>query len=366
MRALSRRLAAGTLVVAAVVGLVAVPPATADPIADAEAQATQIAASLAKLDTQLTVLSGQVADAQHQLALAHHRAAEGRAALDAARDALNRRHHALTALAVEVYMAGGSSTTGVVGDLDGTAAQAPVRDGFEQSVGQRRAAVLDAATRAEREVSQRADQLAADEHAAARLAAQITGEQAAAQAALTKETALQKQVDAHLARLIAEEETAGTGEADATTPAAARATLAAAVLTKLPPAPNPIAAKAVLLALSKVGSPYTWGGGGPNTFDCSGLVMWAYGQAGVQLAHWTGDQIHSGQVIAMKDLQPGDLVFMWPPGVAGGPPDHVVMYIGNNLIVQAPHVGGFVEVSSIGWWPGAARVAVRLSLPPGG
>ena len=67
----------------------------------------------------------------------------------------------------------------------------------------------------------------------------------------------------------------------------------------------------------------------------------------------------------MAQLEPGDLIFMWPPGKAGGPPQHVAMYIGNHLIVQAPHAGSFVEVSPMGWWPGAARAAVRI-VPPGG
>ena len=104
------------------------------------------------------------------------------------------------------------------------------------------------------------------------------------------------------------------------------ASLTSALATHLPPAPNPVAALAVATALSEVGKPYVWGGAGPDSFDCSGLVMWSYAHAGVALAHWTGDQINQGQPIDMKDLQPGDLIFMWPPGTVGRPArarDHV-------------------------------------------
>ncbi len=135
------------------------------------------------------------------------------------------------------------------------------------------------------------------------------------------------------------------------------------MLTQLPAAPTPAAALAVATALSAVGDPYVWGAAGPNRFDCSGLVLWSWGKAGVQLAHWTGFQVHEGWPIDLKDLLPGDLIFMWRPHAKGGPPDHVAMYIGNHLIVQAPHIGGYVEVSSMWWWPGARRTAVRLAAP---
>ncbi len=348
------------------IALVAVPsPARADPIVDTEARATLVAARLVQLDARLTLLSGKVADAEHRLALARTRAKAGQDALASARRQLSSRRHDLTDLAVQAYMGGGSEEVGALDDLDGQASLASVRDGFVKTVGDRRHRVVEAAAAAERDVSDRADRLTRDQRAAEKLAKQLADQQDATVSALAQETALQKTVDAQLARLIAEQETTGAGEADAPTPAAARATLAAAMLTHLPPAPDPAAAAAVKAALSKVGDPYVWGGSGPDTFDCSGLVMWAWGQAGVSLAHWTGDQINQGKSIPMTSLQPGDLIFMWPPGAQGGPPEHVTMYIGNHLIVQAPHVGGFVEVSSMGWWAGAARAAVRVvPIPP--
>lgn len=98
------------------------------------------------------------------------------------------------------------------------------------------------------------------------------------------------------------------------------------------------AAIAVRAAESRVGDPYVWGAAGPNSFDCSGLVMWAYAQAGIYLPHYSGAQYADTVHIPMSDLQPGDLVFFANPG------QHVAMYVGNGEVVQAPYTGANVEI----------------------
>src|SRR5690606_11657880 len=102
-----------------------------------------------------------------------------------------------------------------------------------------------------------------------------------------------------------------------------------------PPAPAPPgggskAAGAISAALSRVGSGYVWGAAGPNVFDCSGLVMWAYAQVGVRLPHYSGAQYAATTRISASQLQPGDLVF-WGPGGS----EHVAIYMGGNQIVHA-------------------------------
>ncbi|WP_194291421.1 C40 family peptidase, partial [Cumulibacter manganitolerans] len=107
---------------------------------------------------------------------------------------------------------------------------------------------------------------------------------------------------------------------------------------------------AVQAALSKLGSPYVWGAAGPNSFDCSGLTMWAYGQVGVSLPHSSSAQAAAGTTVPLSSLAPGDIV--WMPG-------HVGMYIGNGQVVHAPTTGDVVKVvalSSMGWQKGI-RVA---------
>ena len=97
-------------------------------------------------------------------------------------------------------------------------------------------------------------------------------------------------------------------------------------------------------ALQYLGVPYVWGGADPVTgFDCSGLVQYVYGQLGIGLAHYTGTQLTEGTPVQPSDLRPGDLVF-FEPGVAG--PGHVGIYIGSGEVVEAPHTGAVVQVSS--------------------
>lgn len=97
---------------------------------------------------------------------------------------------------------------------------------------------------------------------------------------------------------------------------------------------------AVHAALSRLGRPYVWGATGPNQFDCSGLVQWAYAQAGVHLDRTTYQQINEGIPVPRSQVRPGDLVFPHP--------GHVQLAIGNNLVVEAPHAGASVRVSSLG------------------
>jgi len=103
---------------------------------------------------------------------------------------------------------------------------------------------------------------------------------------------------------------------------------------------DPRAETAVRAALSRLGSPYVWGATGPDRFDCSGLVTWAYAQAGVRLHRTTYDQIHDGLAIPPSRVRAGDLVFPH----AG----HVQLAIGGNLVVEAPYPGATVQISRMG------------------
>jgi peptidoglycan DL-endopeptidase CwlO len=110
-------------------------------------------------------------------------------------------------------------------------------------------------------------------------------------------------------------------------------------LTRLP-SPNGRAATAVRAALSRLGRPYVWGATGPDQFDCSGLVQWAYAHAGVHLERTTYQQINDGIPVPRSLVRPGDLVFPH----AG----HVQLAIGNNLVVEAPYSGASVRISRLG------------------
>lgn len=106
------------------------------------------------------------------------------------------------------------------------------------------------------------------------------------------------------------------------------------------PSPNGRAGIAVRAALSRLGRPYVWGATGPDQFDCSGLVQWAYAQAGIHLDRTTYQQINDGIPVPRSHVRPGDLVFPH----AG----HVQIAIGNNLVVEAPYSGASVRISPLG------------------
>jgi cell wall-associated NlpC family hydrolase len=110
---------------------------------------------------------------------------------------------------------------------------------------------------------------------------------------------------------------------------------------------------ALRAALTQRGKPYVWGAAGPDAYDCSGLVVWAFAQEGISLPHYTGSLWNSGMHVSQADLEPGDLVFF------GADIGHVGFYIGNGLMLDAPNSGAVVRVEPI-WWSsyvGAVRIA---------
>ena len=111
------------------------------------------------------------------------------------------------------------------------------------------------------------------------------------------------------------------------------------------------AAAAVQYALGQVGDAYVYGAAGPSAFDCSGLTMMSWAQAGVGLPHSSSAQFGSGPHISSSALQPGDLVFYYSPI------SHVGIYIGNGLIVHAANPGTGVRVAGLFSMPysGAVR-----------
>ncbi|AVP69130.1 NlpC/P60 family protein [Rhodococcus hoagii] len=93
-------------------------------------------------------------------------------------------------------------------------------------------------------------------------------------------------------------------------------------------------------AQSKVGSPYVWGATGPSSFDCSGLVQWAYKQAGKSVPRTSYDQVGGGTSVSKANLQPGDVVAFYGA-------EHVGIYIGNGSVVHAPTEGENVKISPL-------------------
>ncbi|MEO7259834.1 MAG: NlpC/P60 family protein [Jatrophihabitantaceae bacterium] len=133
------------------------------------------------------------------------------------------------------------------------------------------------------------------------------------------------------------------------------ASVAAGPMTPAPPVRSASsgAGAAISAARAQLGKPYSWGGSGPGSFDCSGLTAWAWRAGGVGLPHNAAAQRGSGTSVGRSDLQPGDLVFF------GSPAYHVGLYIGDGMMIHAPTTGDVVKVSPLSYmsdYSGAVRV----------
>ncbi|MFJ8577197.1 NlpC/P60 family protein [Micromonospora sp. NPDC093277] len=102
--------------------------------------------------------------------------------------------------------------------------------------------------------------------------------------------------------------------------------------------PGGVAAKSACL---QIGKPYVWAAAGPGSFDCSGLTQYAWKAAGVSLTHYTGAQWTEGASVSKANLRTGDLVFFYSDL------HHVGIYVGNGLVVHAPHTGDVVRMAQL-------------------
>jgi cell wall-associated NlpC family hydrolase len=111
-----------------------------------------------------------------------------------------------------------------------------------------------------------------------------------------------------------------------------------AALVPAPGGGSPVGSTVVQAALTKVGSPYSWGGSGPGQFDCSGLVMWSFQQAGRSLPHSSQALAAGGQPVSRDQLQPGDVVNFYSDA------SHTGIYVGDGMVVHASTYGVPVKV----------------------
>lgn len=114
-----------------------------------------------------------------------------------------------------------------------------------------------------------------------------------------------------------------------------------APLAAVPGAGSPAAAVAVKAALTRLGDPYVWAAAGPHAFDCSGLVVWAFEQAGVPLPHSSQMLADGGQPVPRDRMQPGDVITYYSDA------SHVGLYVGGGKIVHASTYGVPVAVVSV-------------------
>ncbi|MBO0827321.1 MAG: C40 family peptidase [Streptosporangiales bacterium] len=110
-----------------------------------------------------------------------------------------------------------------------------------------------------------------------------------------------------------------------------------------PPSGSGNVSAVIAYAQAQIGKPYEWGADGPDSFDCSGLTMMAWKQAGVSLPHSSQLQYsEGGPHVSKSQLRPGDLVFFYQPI------SHVALYVGNGRMITAPQTGENVKYADLG------------------
>jgi cell wall-associated NlpC family hydrolase len=189
-----------------------------------------------------------------------------------------------------------------------------------------------AARAIERSAQDRANELAAVE----RKQAAILDQMAARKAEIEQLVAQTEQTLAQL-RAAERRRTAAANRPATTTSATSAAD------NPSPPPPKPVSGNmgaVIRYAYAQLGKPYQWGATGPGAFDCSGLTLMAWAQAGVSLPHSSRAQIGIGRQVTRSELQPGDLIFRYSPI------SHVSLYVGNGQQISATHTGSTVKLQS--------------------
>ena len=375
---------AAALVAAALLPAVASQAAQSTTVAQAQAQ-------LDELNNQAEVASEQYNGAQASLTQALQTASAATAAADRAHSELVTEQTRVGALAAASYKSGGLSQ-GLAIILNTTdPSQAMARISMLQQLSASQSSLLAAAGSADQVYEQSVAAASQATATAQKLTADLAQKQAEINAALAQsQQVLAKLTAAQRAQLIAAQKAkeaadqaqaqiqlaafnkaqAASAQAAASRAAASRAAASRAAATRAAAAANrapvvqtvalpqsaggsSVAQRAVAAAMSRLGDRYVFGATGPKRFDCSGLVQWAYRQAGISTTHYTGTLWNDYRHIPESQLKPGDLVFFYRDH------HHVGIYIGNGLMVNAPHTGDVVRIASIaghGHYSGAVRV----------
>ncbi len=360
-RALRRLTQVASAVAAALVVAAMLPAAAA--LADQPKTVAEAQAQIDSLDNQAESASEQFNAAQDRLAKAKLTAQAATATAGVAQAALAAERERVGAFAAQTYRSGGAGQTMLATVLStGDPAQAAQKIETLRHLGNQQSDVLRAAHVADLRYSQAMKAATQASTAATALTVAIAKQKqhidaliAQSQQVLDRLSADQRATLLATQRAKAAADQARASAAQAAWRAAHAARPASRALARpavraiqvpVPAAPQSsggtsIADRAVAAAMSKLGSRYVYGAGGPNTFDCSGLVQWSYGQAGVSTAHYTGTFWNSYRHVSTTELQPGDLVFFYADK------HHVGIYIGGGMMVNAPHTGDVVRIAPV-------------------
>lgn len=343
------------------------PTSRTQSVDDLTAQVATLTADLDALDTETSQLDEDFNQANLELAEINEAIDENQLAVDTARESLDLTTAEAKKIVVDAYVGGDQSQdpTLMGDDLD----VASHRRAYLSAAHRDRTDVLDSLFASRKTLGEREDALSDLKSDADAKATEIDNARQKATARMAERQALLDNANdelraamdadrkareaAEAAEAAAEQQAAAQRAAQKPASAASAAPPSSAATVPTAPAPpaTPVpgpeptattgAARAVEVALAQQGKPYRWAASGPNSFDCSGLVMYAYAAAGRSLPHSSRSLRSMSQNLSADQLQPGDLVF------GGSPVHHVGIYIGNGQMVHAPSSGDVVKISSI-------------------
>lgn len=332
--------------------------ASASPIDDKRAEASRIQDSIDANGERISILTENYNEARLKIEEATAGIADAETRLDEAAAESRRLSGILQGRAAELYMKSGSSSP--IPEIDAhSISEAGSRAKYSSAAAARDESIIDDLSIARELLTSRKAELEKLKAEAQAESDQLEQSRAEVEAAQAEQQRLLSEVNGEIANLVHQEEVRRQQEAErqaredlARRQAAEEAARQASAGGGSPsggesstpppdvPAPNARAQVAVDTAMAQLGKPYSYGTAGPNTFDCSGLTMYAWAAAGVSIPHSSRAQYAVLPHVPMDALAPGDIVFY------GNPIHHVGMYIGGGQMVNAPHTGDVVKVAS--------------------
>lgn len=324
-------------------------PVISPALAAAQAAAAQLTAKVAALRTatELAVEDYNEVAARLKVAQANHAIALRQ--LRSARAAQARADRIADQRVRDIYITGGPP-----GLLDLTVGTGPGMDPFHffddarfvlSQDRKRFAAAVTAATASAAAAQRMAATLATQQ----RLTREAAGAQRAVQAKLAAEERLLASASAEVQAVLAAEARAQQQAAESLAELvrdAQRRARSAGVALSADITLSPFLRQVLAGAESELGKPYRWGATGPAAYDCSGFVQHAFAAAGRALPRTSRQQWHAGPHPAIKDVQPGDLLF-WANGSDPATIHHVAIYLGAGYMIAAPHTGSAVRVQPV-------------------
>ena len=330
-------------------------------VSSKEAQARDVLAQIQGLDANLERAVDSYNLANEKLAGIESDLRENKQELRLAKSNLRHAQTVLNARVVELYTSGGGQDNGLEVLLGATSMDDLIaRIDTMNRVSDQSTDVLQQVKTFRAKVKEQRARLQNAHVQQAKLVAQRSAEKASIEGQLASRQQLLSSIKSEIAQMQAAEE-----QRQAELAAQARARLAsngvtvlnasAGAVTQPAPVYTPPPAKyggVVGIAMQYLGVPYVYGGASPSGFDCSGLVMYVFGQIGVSLPHNAAAQYGAGMPVSRDQLQSGDLVFFNGLG-------HVGIYIGGGQFIHAPHTGDVVKISSLSGWYSSTYVGAR-------